>query len=305
MKNYVEDLFKYINAYETKYSSFKTEAFFQTYNGVYTVFQPLRQQRNQAVELDYFLLDRVRETPLTTSDLRQLAIQILITYFESEADTDGRSNQAYSHCRGLRAVKQDVPFFENHLVPMLCKPGSLKDNYQLNAFFLQEIARFLNTFGKRLKVELTPEAFNSMADPMKFLELARRRLQLGDDLLKDRASLEFHLHRIDAFTKLGSKNKLFKQLLSDWGYLKKGDFWARFFGFFGELFRKLKGAFLSGRYLRLILSQRKPAYLFYSIIIIIFLLAAVAAPMFWGKYTDTKLEQLEQRATNAEKGLGG
>jgi len=305
MKNYVEDLFKYINTYETKYSSFKTEAFFQTYNGVYTVFQPLRQQRDQAVELDYFLLDRVRENPLTTSDLRQLAIQILITYFESEADTDGRSNQAYSHCRGLRAVKQDVPFFENHLVPMLCKPGSLKDDYQLNAFFLREIARFLNTFGKRLKVDLTPEAFGSMSDPMKFLELARRRLELGEDLLKDRASLEFHLLRIDSFAKLGSKNRLFKQLLSEWGYLKKGDFWARVSGWFGELFRKIKGAFLSGRYLRLIISQRKPAYLFYSMIIILFLLAAVAVPVLWSRYTDTKLEQLRERATNVEEGIGG
>jgi hypothetical protein len=272
MKQYAEDLFKYINDYETKYSTFKTEAFFQTYNGVYTTFQPYRNQRNQAVELDYFLLDRVRETPLTASDLRQVAIQILITYFESEADTDGRSNQAYLHCRGLRAIKQDVPFFEQHILPMLCKPGSMKDNYLLNAFFLKEIARFINTFGKRVKVDLTPEAFSSMNDPMKFLELARRRLQLGEDLLKDRASLEFHLHRIDAFAKLGAKNKLFKQLLSEWGYLKKGDFWAKLSGWFGELFGKLKGAFRSGRYLR---------------------------------YTDKKLEQLRERATRVQEGIGG
>ncbi|MCK4655385.1 MAG: hypothetical protein KAT85_00085, partial [candidate division Zixibacteria bacterium] len=53
IKTYVEDLFKYLKTYEKNYSQFKTEAFFQTYNGIYAVFQALQQQRDKAVELDY------------------------------------------------------------------------------------------------------------------------------------------------------------------------------------------------------------------------------------------------------------
>jgi len=305
MKEYVEDLFKYIDIFEKNYSSFKTEAFFQTYNGIYTVFQTLREQRDKAVELDYYFLDRIREKPLSDSDLRQLTIQILITFFESEADTDGRSNQAYSHCRNQRKDKRDVTHFENQLLPLLFKEGSLKGNFRLHSFLLHEVARYINKFGKRLDVELTPEAFGALPEPMKFLELQRRRIELGTDLLKDRESLEFHLQRVDDFPKIAAKKRVYKQYLSEWGYLKKRDFWSKVKSSIGELFGKLGGAFSSSRYLRLILSQRRPAYLFYSLIIILFLVIAIGVPMFWSKYKAEKLEQFKERATQVQRGIGG
>ena len=305
MKNYIDDLFKYLNIYEKDSSKFETEAFFQTYNGVYTVFQALRQQRDKAVEADYIFLDKLRETIVTKSDLRQITLQVLITYFESEADTDGRSNQAYTHCRGLRPIKQDVPFFEKTLVPMLFAEDSLHDNFRLNSFFLQEISRYINRFGKRVDVNLTPEKFSAMSNPMKLLELARRRLELGDDLLKDRESLEFHLQRVDAFAKLASKNKLFRQYLGEWHYLKKRTFWPKVKSWFGEFVGKLKGAFSSSKYFRLVISQRKPAYLFYSIIMILFLLAAILVPSMWNSKTDSKLKEFKERAANVEERFGG
>jgi hypothetical protein len=305
IKSYVEDLFKYISTYEKKYSEFKTEAFFQTYNGIYTVFQALRQQRDKAVELDYVFLDRIRETPLNESDLRQVTVQVLITLFESEADTDGRSNQAYSHCRGLRPVKQDVPYFEKHLLMMLFKEGSLKDNFRLNSFLLNEMARYLNKFGKRIDADLAPERFNAMSDPMKILELARRRLELGADLLKDRESLEFHLHRVDAFTKLKARGKLYRQYLSEWKYLKKRDFWSRVGSWFGVIGGRFRGAFSSGRYMRLVISQRDPAYLIYTMLVILFLVAAVAVPILWSQHSQTELERFKERAVNTQKGTGG
>jgi hypothetical protein len=305
IKNYVEDLFKYLRTYEKDYSQFKTEAFFQTYNGICTVFQALREQRDKAVELDYVFLDRIREAPLKDSDLREITIQTLITFFESEADTDGRSNQAYSHCRGLRAVKQDVPYFERHLLPLLFKEGSLKGNFRLNSFLLNEIARYLNKFGKRIDVDLTPEKFNALSDPMKFLELARRRIELGDGLLKDRESLEFHLLRVDAFTKLKAKGKPLRLHLSEWNYLKKRDFWSRVGNWFAEFFGKFRGAFSSGRYFRLVLSQRKPAYLVYSMVAILFLIAAIAVPILWSKHAGERLHDFKERATEVQKGAGG
>ncbi len=305
IKSYVEDLFKYLKTYEKEYSQFKTEAFFQTYNGLYTVFQALREQRDKAVELDYVFLDRIREFPLRESDLREITIQILITYFESEADTDGRSNQAYGHCRGLRAVKQDVPYFERYLLPLLFKEGSLKGNFRLNAFLLNEMARYINKFGKRIDVDLTPEKFNALSDPMKFLELARRRVELGKDLLKDRESLEFHLQRVDAFNKLKAKGKLLRLYLSEWNYLKKRDFWSRVGSWFGEFFGKFLGAFSSWRYLRLVLSQRNPAYMIYSVVAILFILAAVAVPILWSRHAETQLEEFRERAAEVQKGSGG
>ena len=68
MKSYINDLFKYLDTYEKDYSKFETEAFLQTYNGIVTVFKSLRSDRNQAVEADYYLLDKIKTSPLTSSD---------------------------------------------------------------------------------------------------------------------------------------------------------------------------------------------------------------------------------------------
>ncbi len=302
IKTYIEDLFKYIDAFEKRPAQFETEAFLQTYNGIYTVFQALREQRDQAVEVDQYFLDRIKQLTLTLSDLRELIIQVMITYFESEADTDGQSNKSYLYCRGQRGVRQDVPFFETHLIPLLFKEGSLSSNYRLSSFLLNEIARYINKFGKRVHANMSPEEFAAMPDPMKFLELARRRLELGHDLLKDRGSLEFHLQRINAFKKLEQKGKMYGHFLTEWQYLKKSNFWSNLKSFFGELGAKLRGAFSSGRYFRLVLTQRNPAYLFYVMVIIIFIFLAIYIPISWNKYTERKLNEFRIHSNKVQSG---
>ncbi|HVP07433.1 MAG TPA: hypothetical protein VMS71_06290, partial [Candidatus Acidoferrum sp.] len=183
MKEYIEDLFTYLDTYEKKYGAFETEGFLQTYNGISAVFQALRQQRDKAVDVDQFFLEHIQRSPLSSSDLRQITIQVLITNFESEADIDGVSNKSYLYCRGLRPVKQDIPFFEQHLVPLLFREGALNNNLRLNAFLLEEMARIINTYGSRVQAGLSPEQFAAMSDPLKFLELARRRQAMGGELL--------------------------------------------------------------------------------------------------------------------------
>jgi len=305
MKKYVEDLFTYIGTFENNYSAFQAEAFLQTYNGVYTVFQPLREQRDQAVELDYFFLDKIKEAPLTKSDLRQITVQLLITCFESEADTDGRSNQSYTYCRSLRSAKQDVSFFEETLMPLLFREGSLNGSFDLNSFFLQEMAKYLNRFGKRTKVDLTPEEFNTMSRPSKLLELMRRRLELGEDLLRDRQSLEFHLQQVDAFSKLGSKSGLFSRYLSEWNYVRRVTIWARLSGWFAVVWGKYKGALSSGGYTKLVILQRKPAYLVFIIVILFFLLSAALIPGWWKDRAGTRLDQFRERADEVQREIGG
>ena len=305
VKSYVDDLFKYLETYEGNYAQFETEAFLQTYNGICAVFQALRRQRDKAVALDEHLLNKIKPTPLTSSDLRQVVIQVLVSFFESEADIDGQSNRAYSYCRGVRGVKQDVPFLESLLVPLLFRDGSLNNNYRLNSFFLREIARFTNTFGKPLNADLSPEAFAALSDPLKYLELARRRHKLGDELIKDRASLEFHLQRVDSFGKLAQKSRLGSQYLHEWAYLKKGDFWSKVKSFFVELLGKFKGAFSSWRYFRLVLSQRNPAFVYYTVIILIFILLAIYVPSLWSGYGKNRLDQFQKRTQeNWQPGQG-
>jgi len=295
IKTYIQDLFRYLDTFETNYAAFETEAFLQTYNGIIAVLNPLRQQRQEAIGIDGFFLEKIKQSPLTSSDLRQLTIQVLITYFESEADTDGQSNRAYGYCRGLRPVKQDIPFFENHLVPLLFNIGSLNDNFRLKEFLLGEIARYLTKFGRRLNAGISPEEFQAMSDPLKTLELTRRRVELGTGLLADRNSLEFHLNRIDYFAKLSAANKLSEHFLKDWHYLKTTSFWNRLGDFLSELGGKLKGAFSSFGYLRLILNQRNPAYVYYSVIIIIFILLAIYVPLKWQDYSQEQLRDFQQR----------
>ncbi len=304
VKSHVDHLFRYLDTYERSYAQFETEGFLQNYQGIRAVFQALRQQRDKAVDLDRYVLDKLKQAPLTSSDLRQLTIQVLITFFESEADIDGQSNKSYTYCRGLRGVKQDVPFFENNLVPLLFRDGSLNNNYRLSAFFLREVARYINTFGKRLNADLSPEAFAALGDPLKFLELARRRHQLGDDLIKDRTSLEFHLQRVDVFNKLGQKRRLYERYLEEWNYLVKGSFWAKVKSFLGELAGKFKGAFSSWRYFRLVLSQRNPAFLFYGLIIVFFILLAIYVPMKWSDHAGRQLNQFEERVQNRPTDVG-
>ena len=304
VKSYVDDLFRYLDTYESSYAQFETEAFLQTYNGIYAVFQALLKQRDKAVALDEFFLDKIKLTPLTNSDLRQLTTQVLITFFESEADIDGLSNRAYSYCRGIRGVKQDVPFFEHHLVPLLFCDGSLNDNYRLNSFLLNEIARYLNKFGKSLTADLSPEQFAAMGDSLKFLELARRRQQLGADIIADRTSLEFHLQRVDTFTKLKQKSRLCEHYLKEWNYLREKSFWPRVKAALGELGGKIKGVFFSWRYFRLVITQRNPAFLYYGLIILFFILLAVYVPMKWGDYSQDRFDQFEKRLQTVQGDAG-
>jgi len=301
MKSYIDDLFKYIGNYETSYSQFETEAFIQTYNGIVTVFQTLRSDRNKAVEADYYFLDKIKISPLTSSDLRQLTIQVLITRFESEADTDGRSNQAYTYCRNLRPIRQDVAFYEKNLLKLLFAEGSLNNNFRLNAFFLNEIASYINKFGKNVNPDMNPEDFEALEDTMKILELQRRKHSLGNDLIKDRTSLEFHLQRVGSFGRLGDKNNLFETYLKKWDYFAKTSIWSRFSNWLGELGAKFKGAFSSYRYFRLLCSQRKLAYFVYGLIIVIFLAVAFGVPVLWNDYANKNLQKFQEKANSLRK----
>jgi hypothetical protein len=304
IKSYIDDLFKYLDTFENKYSEFETEAFLQTYNGIYAVFQALRQQRDEAIEVDQYFLARIKKLPMTSSDLRQLSLQILITFFESEADIDGQSNRSYLYCRDLRPVKRDIAFFENHLLPILFREGSFNNNYRLNSYFLHEIARYLNKFGQGINNSLTPEGFAALGDPAKFLELMRRRLTLGEDLLKDRSSLEFDLQRVDIFNKLGKNNKLHEAYLTEWSYLRTSNFWAAVKSSLANLWGKIKGAFSSFKYFRLVMSQRTAAYFLYTMIILLFISLAFYVPSKWKTHKEQRLEEFREKAATLKQGPG-
>lgn len=302
IKSYIDNLFSYIDVYETRGGEFETEAFLQTYNGVYTVFNALAQQRDKAVGVDQFFLGKIQQLPINSSDLRQLTVQILISFFEGEADTDGQSNQSYMYVRGQREIKRDVTFFENNLMPILFKEGALHNNFRLNQFFLKEIGRYLGKFGAPLEQNITPESFNAMTDHMKLLVLQRRRLNFGEQLLKDRNSLEFDLQRMNIFNKLTEKNRLLKNYFSEWSYHEKGSFWDKVKSGLGELGGKLKGAFSSYSYFRLTVTQRNAAYIYYTLLILIFILLAIYVPQKWNDYSNQKYEQLQERANQLPAG---
>jgi len=299
VRTYIQDLFNSLERYENAPAQFETEAFLQTYNGIIAVLNPLRQQRQEAVAVDEYLLERIMQSPLTSSDLRQLAVQIMITFFESEADTDGQTNRAYAYCRGLRPVKQDIPYFEKHLVPLVCDEGSLNDNFRLKHFLLGEVGRYLAKFGRPLQAGLSPEDFLALPSTLQLLELLRRHSELGPNLLKDRTSLEFHLQRVDYFTKLKLRGRLFERLLTEWSYLQATTFWARLKAALGSLTSGVGRAFASSGYFRLVISQRRPAYLFYSLIIVFFVLLAIFVPMRCNSYGEQKLDEFQQRSQPA------
>ncbi len=302
VKSYVEDLFRYLDNFESNPQQFATEAFLQTYNGIGAVFQALRQQRDQAVELDQFFLEKIKQSPLTSSDLRQITVQVLISFFEAEADIDGQSNRAYSYVRGLRAVKQDVPFIENHLTPLLFREGALNNNLPLCGFFLDEMARYMNIYGKPLDTSISPETFSGLSDPLKFLQLARRRKQLGSSLMHDRSGLEFHLSRVEGFAKLAARSLLHDYLLKQWDYyVKSAGFWAKVKAAFSGIGARLKGVFSSSRYFRLSLSQRNSAYVFYTLIVILFICAAIYTHIGWKNYRADKLKNMKEHIQELKK----
>ena len=303
IRTYIQDLFDYLDKYERASAQFETEAFLQTYNGIIAVFSSLRQQRSEAVAVDEYILDKIRNTPLTSSDLRQLTAQILITFFESEVDTDGQSNRAYSYCRGLRAIKQDTQFFEKHLVPLICDGTSLGANLRLKQFLLREIARYLRKFGRPLQAAILPETFLAMPASVQLLELTRRQSELGRELMKDRGSLEFHLARVDYFDKLRSNGRLHEHLLATWGYLQAETFWSKFKSGMSNLASSVAGAFASSGYFRLVINQRRPAYLFYAIIIALALFIAIYVPLKWSSYGEERLQEFQEHSqTTGETG---
>ncbi len=302
--SYIDDLFKYIDDYEKSYSAFEVEAFFQTYNGICAVFQALREQREKAVEVDQAFLEKIKRGPLNSSDLRQLTIQVLISFFESIADTDGQSNRAYLYCREFRNVKRDVAYFEESLIPLLMRDGSLNNNFKLNAFFLKEIGRFIKNFSSGWNSDPGFEDFKGYPDHMKLFTLHVRRAKLGNDLVKDRNSLEFHMQGVGLFEKLKQTSTLYERYLMEWGYLSDESFFDRVKESISVLWSNFKGLCSSFNYLRLALTQRFSAYLFYSILIIIFLLLAIIVPGKWNSYTEKKLGEFESRVDQTEEAIG-
>ncbi len=301
---YIDDLFRYIEVYEKDYARFETEAFFQTYNGIYAVFQTLRQQRETALKVDRVFLEKVKQWPLSSSDLRQLTIQILISFFESVADTDGKSNRAYLYCRDLRSTKRDVAFFESYLMPLLTRAGNLNNNYKLNNFFLQEIGRFIKDFSGRGEDEISPEEFNALPVHRKLLELSLRRSGASGDPLKDRNSLEFHLKSMGIFEKLRQNGPLFEHYLLEWDYLADVKFLDRVKKTIIVLWEKLKGLFSNFGYFRLSLTQRNAAYLYYALIMLIFIFLALFIPQRWNGHKEKKLVEFEERVRETRKDLG-
>jgi len=195
----------------------------------------------------------------------------------------------------MRPVKQDVPFIEEQIIPILFRPGALNNNFRLHSFFLHEVARLLNSYGPPLVVDLSPEKFSALSDPLKFLQLCRRREHLGSSLFSDNGSLEYHVHRVGTFRKLGQKSKLHDAYLNEWNYLRKETFWSKVRASIKEFTGKLGGLFQSFRYTRLVFSQRRPAYFFHVLLILWWLALAILTPYLWDKYSDDKLKDLNER----------
>ena len=187
---------------------------------------------------------------------------------------------------------------------MMFREGALNQNLELNRFFLNEIARYLNKFGRNINANISPEEFDGLSEPHKFLELIRRRIILGNDLLKDHGSLEFHLQRISGFEKISRSGKLAEYYLTHWGYLQRSSFWSKVTGFLKEARGKLVGVFSNWRYFRLVMTQRKPAYFFYALLILFFIWLAVYVPIAWNNYNDQRYEQFQKRAENV-RNTGG
>jgi hypothetical protein len=298
VRQYIDDLFRYIGTYETNFSAFDFGAFQQTYNGIRALFGALREYRDQAVETDYILLDFIHKAPLKASDLRELTVQTLVTWFEMEVDVDNRSNQAYSYVRGLREVRQDVPYIEEQLLPKLFRAGALNNSFQLHSFFLIELSNFMNAYGRPLAVDLTPEQFEAKGDAHRIMELCRRRLQLGDSLLSDRSTLEFHLQRVGFFERWSRTNKLVEMYLETWDYrTKPGTFLQRVQKALVDALGKFKGLFRSYRYTALMFGQRRPAYVATVLLIVVWIGIAFLVPALWSGYSDSKLQDLNQRLT--------
>ncbi len=296
ISGYIDDLFRYLEAFETNTTQFETEAFLQTYNGIIAVFGALREQRDRAVEVDQALLEKMKLAPLTTSDLRQTTVQVLVSFFEAEVDVDGRSDRSYSYCRGVRPVKQDVPFIVNHLVPGLFRTGALQNNTRLNHFLLDEMARFMSKFGKPVDSAMTPETWQQLSDPLKVFELARRRRDLGDDLIHDRTSLEFHLNRVNLINRLAERSKLIDGYLSSWGYVQRETFWSKLSKSLGAVFGKLRGTFSSSTHFRLTMTQRRPAILIYLVVMILAVAFAIWVPGYWSNHTEQRLEEFRSES---------
>jgi hypothetical protein len=302
--SYIEDLFKYINSYESDYASFEVEGFFQTYNGIGAVFQALREQREKAVEVDRVFLEKIKQRPLNSSDLRQMTIQIIVSFFESVADTDGQSGNAYIYCREFRNVRQDVPYFETVLMPLLAREGSLNGNFKLNRFFLKEIGRYIRKFSRSFSADVSFEDFKGMPVHQKLLVLSLRRAELGEDIGNDRDSLEFHMRNVGVFDRLRQESPLAESYLKEWDYLPHGlSFMDRLKRFFAIIGSKLRGS-SSATYVRLSLSQRYSAYLFYGLMIVVFVFLSVFVPLQWNKYTERRLERFKAHVEETEKAMG-
>ena len=106
------------------------------------------------------------------------------------------------------------------------------------------------------------------------------------------------MQRVATFNRIGAKGKLYEEYLTKWDYMASSSLWARLSEWLKDLGAKFKGAFQSFGYFRLLTTQRKLAYLTYTLAILISLAIAFGSMSFWAGYEEDKLQEFQQKAND-------
>ncbi|HEX7401728.1 MAG TPA: hypothetical protein VF369_06085, partial [candidate division Zixibacteria bacterium] len=143
----INSLFNKISFYEDDPVSFSSSEFQENFVGLLALFEAEEGKVVDTQDVDRILSRRITQFDIHRSDLRKLSLHLLTMYYKYLANVPHPVDRAYVLCREKRRPKNDATYLMEELVPLVFKPGSLKDDFEFKYFFLERIAVFQSKFG--------------------------------------------------------------------------------------------------------------------------------------------------------------
>ncbi|MFQ6002303.1 MAG: hypothetical protein ACE5KJ_01010 [Candidatus Zixiibacteriota bacterium] len=298
MRNKIElinALFNKISYYEEGSSSFSCREFQENFVGLLALFEAEQDQIEDSREVDRILSRRIREFDLNRSDLRRLSLHLLTMYYKFSANVPHPLDRAYILCREKRRPKKDAQYLIEDLVPLVFKPRSLNDEFELKYFFLERIAVFQNKFGGAppLYDTLSIEEIKMIPKSVLLLGLIRRSIARMGSVQRE-GTIENKCFRYGYFGTLGGEERFYRFVLQKLGYYVKIPWYSKIWVPVKRGFLRIFSVFFSSNYLIYVLTRRRAAFLLYLFFILFFLAISVAVPLWWKNLNQKKLERLKQ-----------
>jgi hypothetical protein len=291
----INSLFNKISFYEDDPISFSSSEFQENFVGLLAMFEAEEDKVVDSQEVDRILSRRIIQFDIHRSDLRKLSLHLLTMYYKYLANVPHPMDRAYVLCREKRRPKNDAAYLMDELVPLVFKPGSLKNDFEFKYFFLERIAVFQSKFGGAppLFDTLSLAEIKIIPKSTLLLGLLRRWLSNTGLVLRE-GTIENKCQQSGYFSSLGREDRFFRYILEKLEYYQQIPFYRKLWMVLKRGSRRILSVFSSLNFFVYLFTRRNMAYFLYLLLIVLFAWVSFMVPRWWKNFNNKKLRELRR-----------